>query len=353
MRLSIPPTLRPGDKVAAVSPSWGGPGEVPHRYAYGKKCLEDTFGLTVVESPHALKSAAWLHQNPKARADDLMWAFSDPSIKAVIATIGGDDSVRLIPHMDLDVIRNNPKIFLGYSDTTVSHFMCFKAGLVSFYGPSVMSGFGESTGMFPYGEKAVRDLLFSPDAPGLIPPNSDGWTVERLEWADPAHLQVKRTLTPNTGPRLLQGSGCVRGNLLGGCIEVLEMIKGTSLWPTPEEWDGAILFIETSEDQLPPSYLLYCLRNYAATGLLHRLKGILLGRPGGARLPLAEHEAYDKALLTVLHEEGLHHLPVLANMDFGHTDPMMVLPMGAQAEIECSSASLYIPEAVTDDSFAR
>ena len=169
-----PQKLQPGDKVAAISLSWGGPGTFPHRYEAGKRQLQEAFDLEVVETPHALKDADWLHRNPQARADDLMEAFADPSIKAIISTIGGDDSIRLMPYLDLDVIRANPKVFMGYSDTTITHLACFKAGLVSFYGPAIMAGFGENGGLFPYMVEAVRKTLFSTDPIGRIGPNTEG-----------------------------------------------------------------------------------------------------------------------------------------------------------------------------------
>jgi len=142
--------LQPGDRVATVSLSWGGPGTVPYRYEVGKRQLEDEFGVDVVEMDHTLCDASWLQHNPQARADDLMQAFADPAIKGIISTIGGDDSIRILPYLDLDVMRANPKIFMGYSDTTITHMACVKAGLVSFYGPSIMAGFAENGGMFPY-----------------------------------------------------------------------------------------------------------------------------------------------------------------------------------------------------------
>jgi muramoyltetrapeptide carboxypeptidase LdcA involved in peptidoglycan recycling len=92
----------------------------------------------VIETRHALHDEAWLAANPQARADDLMEAFSDPTIRAIISTIGGDDSIRILPYIDLNVIRANPKIFLGYSDSTITHLACFKAGLISFYGPAIL-----------------------------------------------------------------------------------------------------------------------------------------------------------------------------------------------------------------------
>lgn len=137
--LKKPKRLRPGDRVAVVSPCWGGPATFPARYDAGKRYLVDRFGLEVIETAHALSEAAWLYENPRARADDLMQAFADPSIKGIIASIGGDDAIRLIPHLDLTVLRSNPKLFIGYSDPTAIHFACLKAGIGSFHGPTVMS----------------------------------------------------------------------------------------------------------------------------------------------------------------------------------------------------------------------
>lgn len=146
VELTKPPKLQAGDAVATVSLSWGGPGTFPHRYAAGKRQLQDEFGLVVVEMPHTLREAGWLADHPQARADDLMRAFADPSIKAIISTIGGDDSIRILPYLDLDTICSNPKVFLGYSDTTISHLACLRAGLVSFYGPSIILTFAHLLG---------------------------------------------------------------------------------------------------------------------------------------------------------------------------------------------------------------
>ena len=132
-----PKALRPGSRIAAISLSWGGPGTIPGRYEIGKRQFEEEFGVTVLETEHALRGAVYLSKNPKARADDLMAAFADDTIDGIITTIGGEDSIRTLPYLDLDVIRKNPKVFMGYSDTTISHAACFKAGIVSFYGPRV------------------------------------------------------------------------------------------------------------------------------------------------------------------------------------------------------------------------
>src|SRR5687768_17901433 len=116
-----PKKLQAGDTVAAISLSWGGPGTIPHRYEAGKQQLQEEFGLNVIETTHALRDDIWLHNNPTARAEDLMSAFADPSIKAIISTIGGDDSIRILPYLDLAVIRDRKSTRLNSSHGYISY----------------------------------------------------------------------------------------------------------------------------------------------------------------------------------------------------------------------------------------
>lgn len=331
-----PPRLRPGDTVAAVTLSWGGPGAYPERYLVGKRQCEEELGLRVVETRHALRDPGWIARNPRARADDLMEAFVDPTIHGIVSTIGGDDSIRILPYLDLDVLGRQRKIFMGNSDTTVTHFACLAAGLTSFYGPSVMTGFAENAGMHPYLVDSLQRTLFSAAPIGEIAPNTGGWTSERLEWGDDSNQSRRRTLRPCDGWRWLQGEGCVRGPLIGGCAEVLSWLIGTTVWPEPTSWDGAILFLETSEEAPPPRDIERLVRHLAAVGVIERIAAVLLGRPGGGELAVDAHAAYDAALLGVLRQElGRDDLPIVTGMDFGHTDPSFVLPYGAMAEVDC------------------
>lgn len=343
--LTRPPHLRPGDRVAAVSLSWGGPGTFPHRYEAGKRQLEAAFAVEVTPTRHALRDAAWLSANPQARAADLMEAFADPAVKAIIATIGGDDSIRLLPYVDLGVIRAHPKIFMGYSDTTVTHMLCYAAGLTSFYGPAIMAGFGENGGLHGYLERAVRRTLFTAEAPGPLEPNREGWTVEHLDWGDPANQEQRRALMPSTGWRWLQGEAPVEGRLIGGCLEVLDWLRGTPVWPGPADWEGAVVFLETSEEAPSPVAVTRMLRALAAAGALTRAGALLLGRPGGG-VPPEGFAAYDEAVLRVVRDElGRADLPVVSCMDFGHTDPITVLPYGVLARVDPQARVVSLLEA--------
>jgi muramoyltetrapeptide carboxypeptidase LdcA involved in peptidoglycan recycling len=344
-RLIRPPMLRPGDRVAAVSLSWGGPGAFPHRYEAGRRQLEAAFGVEVRPTRYALREPAWLSANPRARAEDLMEAFADPAINGIIATIGGDDSLRLLPYLDLPLIGANPKVFLGYSDTTVTHLACYAAGLTSFYGPTIMSGFGENGGLHAYLKQAVRRTIFMPEAPGVIEPNPDGWTVEQLDWGDLANQARRRALTPSPGWRWLQGEGPVEGRLIGGCLEVLDWLRGTPVWPGRAAWEGAVLFLETSEEAPSPLAVTRMLRSLAACGALERAGALLFGRPGGD-VPPERFAEYDEALLGVVRDElGRGEMPIVTLMDFGHTDPIGVLPYGVLARVDPQAREVRLLEA--------
>lgn len=341
MNLIKPPRLKKGDTVAVVTLSWGGPSVYPHRYAAGLRQLADTFDLRVVEMKHATADADWLYDHPEKRAEDWMEAVADPDIKAIVTSIGGDDTIRLLPYVDFDLIRNNPKIFMGFSDTTANHFMYLKAGVSSFYAPCVMVGFAENAGMHALTKDAVRKALFDPAPLGELRPSEEGWTNEFLAWQDPANQSVKRKMSPSAY-RFLQGTKTVRGPLIGGCMEVLEMMKGTPLWPSPETFEGAVLFFETCGADVFPEKLSWWLRNYAASGIFENAAGVLFGRPGGDGLTEKDFDVYDETILRGLKEYGLTELPVVTRMDFGHTDPIAVLPYGATAQIDPAARTVTI-----------
>jgi muramoyltetrapeptide carboxypeptidase LdcA involved in peptidoglycan recycling len=133
------------------------------------------------------------------------------------------------------------------------------------------------------------------------------------------------------------------GALLGGCFECWTVAR-TDFFPGLEQWRGAILFLETSEEAPSPSIIKRGLRSLAAMGILSVLTGIIVGRPGG-NIPVADFKQYDETLLEVVRDEqGLDELPIITQMDFGHSDPMFILPYGAIAEIDCTQKNFSIPE---------
>lgn len=288
---------------------------------------------------NTLKGSDYIYKNPQKRAEDLMNAFKDKSIKGIFSCIGGDESIRILPYIDYDIIRKNPKVFIGYSDTTVSHFICLKAGISSFYGPSVLAEFAENVKMFDYTKYWFEKAIFDINSIGEIIP-SDIWTSEYLPW-DISNKDIQRNTYKNEGYEILQGNEIVKGCLIGGCIEVLEMIKGTEIWPSREQWENSILFIETSEDTPEPTYLEYWLRNYGSQGILSLVNGIVIGKPYDNKY----YEEYKQVILKIVRDElGLKNLPIMYNMNFGHTSPIITIPYGCLAEIDCDKSMFKILE---------
>lgn len=233
---------------------------------------------------HTLKGSEYIYKYPEARAKDLMDAFKNPDIKAIFSCIGGDDSIRILPYIDFEIIRKNPKIFIGYSDSTIIHLICYKAGLTSFYGPSVLAELAENNKMFDYTREYLNKILFSNDSIGLIP--------------------------------------------------------ATEKWPDESAFDDAILFFETSEDTPEPTNLLYWLRNYAALGILQKSKAIIFGNPYQEKY----YSDYREVIKTIVIENNLYNTPIVYNMTFGHNQPMCVLPYGVLAEVNCEEKTFSILE---------
>ena len=340
-----PEALKKGDKVAIVSLSSGLLGEenLIHKYHIAKKRLEEEFGLKVVAMPNALKGIKFTYEHPELRAKDLMKAFSDKSIKAIICSIGGSDGIRLLPYIDYNIIKNNPKIFTGFSDSTVHHLMCYKAGVVSFYGPNIMCNFGEYVKMFDYEVEAVKNVFFKNSKNYKIEP-SPMWTDDFVPWGE-ENVNKQKTLKPDTkGYEVLQGKGKVKGKLLGGCIDLDAMLFGTELWPKASDWKNKILFIDTSEEEPSPDYLTYILRGLDAQGVLKNLSGIIVGKPHNEKYYEEYKEVYKKV---VGFEANLPNLPIIYNVNFGHAMPINIIPYGVMCELDCNNKTITLLESAT------
>ena len=338
-----PQRLKKGDKVAIVSLSRGMLGEKMfiHKYELAKQRLESEYGLQVIAMPNSLKGIDYLYNHPEARAQDLMEAFLNPEIKAVFNAIGGDDTIRLLPYIDFDVLRSNPKIFTGFSDTTTNHFMMYKAGLVSYYGLSVMNNLAEYVEINEYTKHAMEKVLFAPQ-PAMEISCSTYCSYEKDKvWWKEENLNQRIPRFPNTGYEILQGTGKVTGQLLGGCIDVFPELLGTALWPSLDEWRGKLLLLETSEVDMPEMVLTWLLRNLHAQGILHVINGIVVGKPAFED----KLDSYKKSYRQVVgFEAGLPQLPILYNVNVGHAYPIGVFPLGLTYEIDCENTKLTLLE---------
>lgn len=337
-----PAKLQKGDKVALVSLSWGGIGDdkLIHKYYIAKERLKNDFGLELVAMPNALKGSKFIYEHPELRAKDWMDAFSDKSIKAIFSAIGGDDTIRLLPYIDFDIIKNNPKIFMGFSDTTANHFMMYHAGVTSFYGPCILCDFSQYVSMYDYTIDAIKNILFDAN-PQYEIKKCNYWTNEHIEWCEENVNKQKEKLIDKKGHEILQGTGTVQGKLLGGCIELLDMINGTKIWPSLAEWKNKILFIETSEEKPSPDYIKYVLRNLQAQGIIDVINGIIIGKPQNETYYEEYKEIY-KQVITI--EANKPNLPIFYNVNFGHSEPIGIIPYGALCELDCDNKKITLLE---------
>jgi muramoyltetrapeptide carboxypeptidase LdcA involved in peptidoglycan recycling len=350
-----PPRLQPGDKVAIASLSSGVLGEpfVAHELELGEKRLSE-LGLNFEYMPNSKRGIEYIKNHPEARADDLKQAFADNSIKGIICAIGGDDTYKTIPYLlddseFIESVKNNPKIFLGFSDTTNNHLMFYKLGLQTYYGQAFLTDFAEfADEMLPYTKEWSSELL-NPSARREIV-SSPVWYEERRNFG-PDQVGIERVFHPEThGFEVLRGSGVIRGELLGGCIESLydqitgsryadekEIIARYGVFPSVEQWRGKILFAETSEEKPSPEKLRTMLVTLRQVDVFESITGILVGKPQDE----AFYEEYKKEWLDLTEE---YDLPILYNINIGHATPRSILPYGGNVSIDLDSARIFLED---------
>ncbi|MDX9970348.1 MAG: LD-carboxypeptidase [Candidatus Gracilibacteria bacterium] len=331
MLYTKPQRLKKGDTVAVISPSWGGPFVFPHIYENGIENLKK-LGLKIKEFPHTKTDSKFNYMHPELRAKDINDAFADPEIKGIVASIGGDDSIRILPFLDAELIYKNPKFFMGYSDTSNIHFFLNQLGLVSFYGPSVMAGFSQMEALGDKFKNHIEDFLFNPFENFTYEPY-DFYVNGYPDWSDPKNVGQINEKHENSGFHFLQGQGIVKGDLIGGCIDTIAFIPGTKYWPEENFWQGKILCLETSEEKPKFTYIRRILRALGLQNVFKNISGLVIGRLRD--YSEEEKDNFESSLLEFLKDEfDASTLPVISNVDFGHTDPQIILPFGTKAEID-------------------
>lgn len=338
--------LQKGDTIAIVSPSWGGPSVFPHIYESGINTLEK-LGFKIKEYPSAKNDEDYNYNHPEFRAKDINDAFADSEVKAIFSSIGGDDSIRILPFLDLETIKKNPKVIMGYSDTTTLNTYLNQLGLVTLNGPAIMAGFSQWDSLGKKFQEHIKTILFNnPEEYNYEA--YDSYCEGYLDWSDKSNVGKTKPMIKNTGWNFLQGKTKVQGELFGGCIEVLEFMKNTKFWPKNDFWNGKILFLETSGDKPTPDQVKWMLRNYGMQGILNKISALLIGRPKD--YSEEEKKQLNENVLTVIKTEFKNtSLPIITNMDFGHTDPQWILPLGIKAEIDCHKKEFKLIEKIFED----
>lgn len=334
--------------VGVVSLSAGTLGEdfVRHELELGVRRLEH-YGLKVRFLPHALKGIDYLKAHPEARAADLLEAFRDPEIDLILCAIGGDDTYRLLPYL-FDEGRLEKaacrKPFLGFSDSTVNHFMLHKVGLPTFYGQSFLSDVCEmDKEMLPYTRRYFEELLRTGTIRQVEP--SEVWYEGRTDYS-PACLGTPLPAHPAEGWKLLQGPPVFSGKILGGCLDTIHdffdgeryadmpaLCQKYGLFPGAADWQGRILLLETSEEQMSPEKFSRALGFLKQAGVFKAVSGILFGRP----MDNVHREEYHRRLAAAVDDPSL---PILADVSVGHALPRCILPFGVNARVDAQAQTI-------------
>lgn len=328
-------------KLGIVSLSSGIIGEnfIKHELDIGLKRLKQ-YDIEVEFLPHALKGVEFIKNHPKCRAQDLLSAFMDDSIDMILCAIGGEDTYRLLPYLfennELKKVANQ-KIFLGFSDTTMNHFMLNKVGIKTFYGQAFLPDVCElSKEMLPYTKKYFEELITTGEIKEIRP--SDVWYQEREDFTENA-VGIEMESYRNTGFELLKGQSMFKGKILGGCIESIYDIFDNSrftdsvslcsqynLFPDLEYWKNKILLLETSEEKPTPELFRKMIKALKKYGIFDVLTGLLVGKPQNETY----YDEYKSILLKELSEKDLS---IVYNVNIGHATPRCIIPFGIEAEV--------------------
>lgn len=319
--------LKPGDEVRVIAPSMSLKIISEENIRYAVKALEAlelkvTFGKNVNEIDIMGSSSI------TSRIEDLHEAFSDKSVKAILAVIGGSSANQLLSHIDFDLIKTNPKIFCGYSDiTALQNAIYSKTGLVTYSGPH-FSTFAMQKG-FEYTLDYFKKIFFEKKKIVIAPSkfwSDDAWFLD----------QENRTFIPNEGYWIIQ-EGQAKGTIIGGNLCTLQLLHGTPYMPFIE---NTILFIEAdsiTREEVDALEFDRDLQSLIHQPNFNQVKGILIGR-----FEKKFNINLEKLKFIINTKHELNNIPIIANVDFGHTSPMFTFPIGGTCEIKASKESANI-----------
>lgn len=334
--------------IAVVSLSSGILGEpsIQWEMELGLKRLA-AYGVRVKFMPHALSGLDYVKEHPEERASDLISAFADDEIDMILCAIGGDDTYRLLPYLfEGDKLKQavKQKIFLGFSDTTMNHFMLHKLGIHTFYGQAFLSDVCElSKEMLPYTRHYFEELLTNGTIAKITP--SPFWYDSREVFCE-SELGKDMPGHVNEGFVLLQGSPVFAGKILGGCIDsIFDMFDSQRyddsaalcekyhLFPSEKEWKDRILLLETSEEKMSPEKYKQALVALKNRGVFDAVNGVLIGKP----MNEVYINEYKHLLMEIIDNPNL---PVVYNLNVGHATPRCIIPFGLHATVDANKQQI-------------
>jgi muramoyltetrapeptide carboxypeptidase LdcA involved in peptidoglycan recycling len=330
-----PPKLAPGDRVAVVSPSYAAPADFPALHEQSLRRLRDTFGLEPVEYPTTRR-----HSTVAERAADLTAAYADPGIRAVFATIGGDDQITLLRHLDPAPFRADPKPYFGFSDNTNLLNWLWTHGVAGYHGMSTMMHLGRGAGLQSATVDSLRAALFTGGE--LEIRAAEMFSDEEVPWTEEAALTRSAEPYPSPGRVWHQADRVVTAPTWGGNLEILHWTLAADRWVRPvADYAGCVLLLETSEEMPPAVHVHRMLRDFGERGLLEQFPAIVVATAKGTVFtdprPMADRVRYrEEQRAAVLRAVGEYNpaAMVVFGVDFGHTDPQWVLPYGGRLTVD-------------------
>jgi len=326
MKIIYPEKLDEGDEIRIVAPSRSmAIISKETREIANKRFKEMGFKLSFgknIEENNDLNSS-----KIESKIEDIQEAFLDKNVKGVITVIGGYNSNQLLKYIDWDIVKNNPKIFCGFYDIAIlNNAILQKTGLVNYYGPHY-SSFGQKL-YFDYTLDYFKKCLMDNGPFDVFP--SDNWSDD--EWYK---NQEERNLIKNEG-WFIVNEGESKGTILGGNISTFNLLQGTEYFP---EFKNTILFLE--DDDLPKSFsdveFDRSLQSIIHQPLFNNVLGIIIGR-----FQKASCMTNEKIKKIIKSKKELVNIPVIANVDFGHTSPMITFPIGGEVELLAKEKSSKI-----------
>lgn len=323
----IPNKLKPGDEVRVIAPSRS-------MAILGEDCKKlaterlEALGLKVTFGKHVMEADPdYFAASKEARVEDLNDAFRDPNVRAILTVIGGFNSNQILDYIDYEAIKNDPKIFCGFSDiTALSNAIHAKTGVVTYSGPHY-SSFGMLKG-FEYTLEYFKKMFFEENEFEITSSN---------EWSDDAWFidQENRKFIPNDGMFIIN-EGEAEGDIVGGNLCTLNLLQGTEYMPNIE---NKVLFLE-DDDMAGKIFLMEFDRNLQS--LVHMpefktVRGIVLGRS-----QVATEMTKEKWIKLIKNKPELANIPVVAGADFGHSTPIFTFPVGGHARVKAKDGKIEI-----------
>jgi muramoyltetrapeptide carboxypeptidase len=319
MELLRPHPLRPGDTIGVFTPSSPSYRDNEGLFVNGIKNLERLgFKVKLGRLTEARSAQGYRSGTPVARAEELMDLVRDPAVHGLIATIGGYNSSSLIPYLDFAEIRRQQKALCGYSDVTSLHAAILRfSGLSTYYGPAVMTWFGEWPDGIPESSKWFMDSVtqYPENSRRQISP-PPRWSIHRRRWDNGDWMSIPRLWLHNDGWRVLQ-KGSVEAPILALNLNTILSAAGTKYWP---DFRGKILMIEDMD--APHGRNERSFRQLSLCGVFDEIAGLIISKPESYD-QATEPFTYDELLMEVL---GPRSYPVISNFDCGHHVPMITIP---------------------------